>query len=163
MVDLPNSKLPRLPKVHGSLPKLPAFGKKANSAAEIPALSSQATLLPDAPLADLEGGSQTEAVPQPTAEAIARGIAALNAKRRETPGMSLASDASPGLSTPAQNAAEREGQDPAAANDPMAWAPNASATACMPLETRRCLPCWQSAKSRWKPAFIVTAAWRPGR
>lgn len=129
MVDLPNSKLPRLPKVHGSLPKLPAFGKKANSAAEIPALSSQATLLPDAPLADLEGGSQTEAVPQPTAEAIARGIAALNAKRRETPGMSLASDASPGLSTPAQNAAEREGQDPAAANDPMAWAPNASAPA----------------------------------
>lgn len=126
MVDIPNSKLPRLPKVHGSLPKLPAFGKKANSAAEIPALSSQATLLPDAPLADLEGGSQTESVPQPTAEAIARGIAALNAKRSETPGLSLASDASHALSTPAQKPDEREEQHAAPANDPMAWMPDAS-------------------------------------
>ena len=40
-------------------------------------------------------------------------------------------------------------------------APNASATACMPLETRRCLPCWQSAKSRWKCALRAICIQKP--
>ena len=126
MADIPSSKLPRLPKVHGSLPKLPAFGKKAGSAAEIPALSSQATLLPDAPLADIEGGSQTESVPQPTAEAIARGIAALNAKRNETPGLSpaAASPSDPAVPSLGASAADFDSSSPE--DDAMAWMPSTS-------------------------------------
>ena len=126
MADIPSSKLPRLPKVHGSLPKLPAFGKKAGSAAEIPALSSQATLLPDAPLADIEGGSQTESVPQPTAEAIARGIAALNAKRNETPGLSPAAASPSDLAEPSLGASAADFDSSSPEDDAMAWMPSTS-------------------------------------
>ncbi len=126
MADIPSSKLPRLPKVHGSLPKLPAFGKKAGSAAEIPALSSQATLLPDAPLADVEGGSQTESVPQPTAEAIARGIAALNAKRNETLGLSSAAASPSDLAEPSLGASADDFASSSPEDDAMAWMPSTS-------------------------------------
>lgn len=112
-----SSKLPRLPKVHGSLPKLPTLGKKAGSAAEIPALSSRATLLPNADSHDADGSGATETVTQPTKEAIARGIAELNAKRD------------------AQAAAEAArlagGSDPAGGieDDPSAWMADGAAQA----------------------------------
>ncbi len=114
-----SSKLPRLPKVHGSLPKLPTLGKKVGSAAEIPALSSRATLLPNAESHDADGSGATETVAQPTKEAIARGIAELNAKR------DAQAAASAGL------LAGGSGPSPAAGSedDPSAWLADGAAQA----------------------------------
>lgn len=129
----PNTNLPRLPKVHGSLPKLPTFGKKAN-AAEVPALSSQATQLPGAPIPDIEkDGSATEAFSQPTKEAIARGIAELNAQRDAASGISSALNAVSSLEsgTPSLSLSLASPND-----DPMDWMPlNSSPQSAMPLSS----------------------------
>ena len=76
-----NNKLPRLPQVHSPLPKLPALGKK-EAASNIPALSPKATQLPEPSLPDLDAESgATEAVAQPSPEAIEKALAEMRVQQ----------------------------------------------------------------------------------